>query len=106
MVAVEQGPWPPNSTNEQLVRLQNKLLDYVDAAVDGGLAQKYPDSVGKTVVVRLDFYDTPREETEQLLFRIAEHVHRSSDIQAAIASKRYVAGLDFEINQRNLTNDI
>jgi hypothetical protein len=105
LVAVEQGPWPPNTTDEQLLRLQNKLLDYVNVAVDGGLAQRYPESLGKPVIIRLDSYDTPREQTEELFFCVAEYVHQSSDIQAAVTNKRYVAGLTFEINQRSLTGD-
>jgi hypothetical protein len=105
LVAVEEGPWPSSSIEEQLIRVQNKLLDYVDIAVGGQLARRYPDSIGRQVIIRLDSYDTPREATEQLFFRIAEYVHGSTDIQATITKERYISGIAFEINQRSLPKE-
>jgi hypothetical protein len=54
LVLVEEGPWDPDETDVQLRRIQDRLYDCVDAAVDGHLAGKYPDSRGKPVVIRLD----------------------------------------------------
>ncbi len=86
-------------------RIQDRLLDCVDAAVDGGVARLHPDSTGKLIVIRLNCYDTPHEQLEEHFFRVAEHVHRSKEIQAAIRDKHYVAGLEFEFNWRTLPND-
>ena len=105
LVVVEEGPWPVEETNANLRRLKDKLSACVDAAVDGGVAQKFPDSAGKLVVIRLDCYDTPQDQSEQLLFRVAEYVHSSAHIRCAVAEKRYVSGLEFEFNWRSVKND-
>ena len=105
LVVVEQGPWPADAIEPSLRRLQNTLSACIDAAVDGGVAQKYPESGGKLVVILLDCYDTPRDQSEQMLFRVAEYAHSSADIQRAINEKRYVGGLDFEFNWRQLPKD-
>ena len=105
LVAVEHGPWPTDSTAEYLQRLQQKLYDFVDIAVDGLLVTHYPESKGKSVVIRLDCYDTPREESERLLFRFAEHIHASREIQAAIAEQGHIKDIDFEFTWHLATKE-
>ena len=41
MVLVEQGPWS-GSIEDALQRIQKRLYDCLDAALDGQLAEKYP----------------------------------------------------------------
>jgi len=86
-----------------LGRLQERLYDYVDIAVDGHLAQQYPESRGKSVVIRLDCYDSPREACEQFFSRFAEHIHSSGEIQAAIRKHGHIKDIDFEFSWRTLT---
>lgn len=46
MVLVESGPWEfPVETG--LRNLQQRLYGCLDAALEGGLAAKFPDSLGK-----------------------------------------------------------
>jgi hypothetical protein len=90
LVAVEQG----DGSADSLRRLQERLYDYVDIAVDGVLAQKYPESRGKSVVIRLDCYDTPRDACEQFFSRFAKHIHSSREVQAAIAEHGHTVSLD------------
>jgi hypothetical protein len=105
LIVVEQGPWPPDAINTNLSRIQRRLLDCVDAAVDGGVALKLPHSAGKLVVIRLNCYETPHEEVEQFFFRLVEYVHSSLEIQDAIRQKRHIAALEFEFNWRKLFNE-
>ena|ERR1700722_12733453 len=100
LVAVETG----DGSTDSLRRLQERLHDYVDIAVDGFLAQKYPESRGKSVVIRLDCYDMPRETCEQFFFRFAEFVHSSREIQAAIAEHGHIKDIDFEFNWHGVSN--
>jgi hypothetical protein len=102
LVAVEQGPWPSSDNSDSLRRLQEKLYDYVDIAVDGILASKYPESKGKSVVIRLDCYDTPREDCEKFFFRFAEYIHTSKEIQTAITEQGHIKDIDFEFNWREI----
>ena len=98
LVAVETG----DGSTDSLRRLQERLYDYVDIAVDGFLAQKYPESRGKSIVIRLDCYDTPRDACERFFFRFAESIHSSREIQAAIAEHGHIKDIDFEFNWRRL----
>ena len=97
-VAVEDG----NGSAGSLRGLQERLYDYVDIAVDGFLAEKYPESKSKSIVIRLDYYGKSREPCEQLFFRFAEHIHASAEIQAAIAEHRHIKDIDFEFNCRTI----
>jgi hypothetical protein len=46
MVLVEQGPWAGPIANE-MRRLQDRLYGTLDAAIDGQLAEQFPESKGK-----------------------------------------------------------
>jgi len=100
LVVVEQG----DGSEDCLRRLQERLYDYVEIAVDGFLAEKYPESKGKSVVIRLDCYDSPREACERFFFRFAEHIHASTEIQAAISKHRNIKDIDFEFNWQAIAN--
>ena len=100
LVMVEQN----DGGTYSLQRLQQRLYDFVDIAVDGFLAEQYPESRGKSVVIRLDCYDTPRDECERLFFRFAEHIHASSWIQSAIAERGHIKDIDFEFTWNRVTN--
>ncbi len=101
LVAVEQSDGGAYS----LQRLQQRLYDYVDIAVGGFLADKYPESRGKSVVIRLNCYDTPQEECERLFFRFAEHIHASREIQAAITEQGHIKDIDFEFTWNTIANE-
>lgn len=72
MVLVE-GPWS-GSTEEHLRALQGRIYGCLEAALDGRLAEQFPDAKGKCSVVRVDCYDVPREEVDGFLRRFAEGV--------------------------------
>ena len=46
MVLVEQGPWNGGSERE-LRRIQDRLYGCLDAAIDGQLAEQFPETRGK-----------------------------------------------------------
>ena len=98
LVVVEQGPWEEATADAELRRLQDRLYDVVDVAVDGHFASQYPDSRGKTVVIRLDCYDTPQDEVERFFHLFAEHIHASAEVQSAIVNRQNVKELEFEFN--------
>jgi len=102
LVLVEQGPWATGETDSQLRRLQERLYDVVDVAVDGRLIDKYPRIKGAVVTIRVDCYDTPREETEQFVRKFGEHVRSNTEIQDVIRFKGLVQRLEFEYNWRAL----
>lgn len=74
----------------------------MDAAVDGHLAGKYPDSRGKPIVVRLDCYDTPDGPVRDFMKRFAEAIANSEEVQGDLVTKGFVQSLGFEYNRRTL----
>lgn len=64
LVLVEQGPWS-GPIAVQLRRIQERLYGCIDGALDGKVAEQFAASKGKTIVIRLDCYNVPRDEVAQ-----------------------------------------
>jgi len=96
MVLVESGPWT-TPTDFHLRRIQERLYGCLDAAIDGKLAEKFPDSLGKNVVIQLDCYNVPRDEAEAFFKRFADGVLSVPDYKDGLARSRFVRKLSFEI---------
>lgn len=97
MVLVEQGPWI-GPVEAQLRRLQERLYGTIDAALDGQLAEKFPESMGKRIIVQLDGYNLPKTEVAEFFERFSKGVLRTADYQQALKSNRFVKAISFEIN--------
>ncbi len=95
LILVEEGPWPSGSEESQLRRLQDRLYDCVDAAVDGHIAERYPQSRGRPIVIRLDAYDLPVSVVEPFFRRFSDHVQASAEIAEAVRAGGYVKSLSF-----------
>ena len=100
MVLVEEGPWL-GSSHSHLTRLQDRLYGCLEAALDGQLADAYPDSRGKTVVVRVDCYDLPRDEIDGFIEKFSEGVTSLPDYSPA--SSPIVRDFKFEATHDTLT---
>lgn len=97
MVLVEEGPWP-GPLNEELRRIQERLYGCIDAALDGLLAEKFPDSYGKEIEIRLDCYDLPKVEISEFFERFSEGVFCIEDYRKALSQSKFVAAISFRIN--------
>jgi len=102
LILIEEGPWDPDQIESHLQRIQDRLYDCIDAAIDGHLAAKYPKSTGKPVIIRLDCYDTPDETIANFMRRFAESISGSHDVQRDLAVGRFVKSLSVEHNWRPL----
>jgi hypothetical protein len=105
MVLVEQGPWPSDSVNDQLQRLQLRLYECVDAALDGQLAARYPDSASKRLVIRIDGYNLPEQEVRSFFDRFSAGIFETSSYKQALASNSFVSQILFELNLQRLPDD-
>jgi hypothetical protein len=101
MVLVEQGPWAAEDVEANLRRVQDRLYDCVEVACHRHLARRFPESVGKPAVVRLDCYETPDEPVRSLLHRFETHVRESDEWRQALTAAP-VASLVFEYHWRPL----
>jgi hypothetical protein len=97
IVLVEQGPWRASITDE-LLRVQDRLYDCVDAVLDGQLADKVPESTGATVTIKLECYGVPGEEVKNLFKAFSEGVFQIPDYKKASANCAYVRDIRFELN--------
>ena len=100
IILVETGPWPPGTEARELQRIQERLYDCVDVAVDGHLAAKYPDSRGRAIRIQLDTYDIPEQAIRPFFERFAKHVDTWSEVQQEIQAKQNVKSITFEYNPR------
>jgi hypothetical protein len=61
LIIVEEALW--DGSPEQILKLQQKLNNYLSFALDGQMQRLYPSSAGKRVVVQLDCYERPDQQT-------------------------------------------
>lgn len=97
MVLVEEGPWS-SSIEAQLRRVQNRLYECVDAALDGQLAEKFPESSGQKIVIQLDCYNLPKEEVSEFFGKFSKGVFSTDDYREALEQSEFVKGISFEVN--------
>jgi len=102
MVLVEQGPWTGPIENE-LRRLQDRLYGTIDAALDGQLAERFPESIGKKLVVQLDGYDLPRSEVSEFFDRFSKGILSTADYRRALKNSRFVKDIAFELNFESIS---
>lgn len=97
MVLVESGPWDEREVESNLRRIQARMYDCVDAALEGRLADRFPDSRGQNVVVRLDGYDLPEAAVRDFFERFASAALQLPDYAAALESSTAVSSLAFDL---------
>lgn len=102
LALVEEGPWEKNEIESHLYRIQDRLYDCVDAAIDGHLAKKLPVSLGRPVVIRLDCYDVPAKQVRDFVASFAEAIAASEEIQRDLAVQGFIQSVSFECNVREL----
>jgi hypothetical protein len=97
LVLVEEGPWKGPVTAE-LRRVQNRLYGCLDGALDGKVAQQFPGSKGKRIVIRLDCYNVPKAEVVEFFDKFSQGVLRTPDYREALRNSKVVRDISFEIN--------
>jgi hypothetical protein len=101
MVLVE-GPWS-GEVDDHLRSLQDRMFGCLEAALEGQLAEQFPNSRGKTVVVRIDCYDVPQDEVDAFVKRFAEAVADLPDYSTD--GSPYVGRFQFEVGFFTLPAD-
>ena len=98
MVLVEEGPWVPHEIQRNLRRIQERLYQCIDVALDGGLWRLYPDSYGKPLIVQLDGYDLPEVEVREFFGRFSAGALATEDYSPALQASPYVSRIGFQLN--------
>lgn len=97
VVLVEQGPWRVPAT-QQLLGLQNRLYDSIDAVLDGQVAETFPETKGGKITVQLDCYDLPDQEVREFFSRFSAGVFQIPDYRNALKNSQYAQSISFELN--------
>jgi hypothetical protein len=97
VVLVEEGPWV-GPIEVQLRRVQDRLYGSIDAALDGQLAEKFPESRGKKIVIQLDSYNLPRAEVTEFFDTFSKAVLSTADYRRALQSNAFVKDISFRLN--------
>jgi hypothetical protein len=106
MVLVEEGPWQTSDLEANLRRVQDRLYCCLDAALAGLLARRYPGSVGKPLVIRLEAFDVPKVEVADFFERFASTVPTLPNYASAIAASRFVPSVAFELQLSDLPHSV
>lgn len=81
-----------------LYDFQDWLYNCLDAIIDGQLANKFPDTSNKNIVIRVDCYQIPRHEVEEFFVSFSTGVLALPDYAEGLANSSYVKDITFEIN--------
>lgn len=93
LVLVEVGPWSDEEKDQKLHRLEQRICDCVTAVMNGMVAERYPETLGRAVTIQVDSYDTPRWDVEKLLARLQNTVNTSAEIQQQLKSGRFTSSI-------------
>jgi len=96
MVLVEEGPWEDVSSN--LHRLQDRLYACIDAAIQGKLAEQFPESMGTDITVQLDCYSLPQEPVSKFFQAFSSSVLELPSYKESLQATTFLASIDFAIN--------
>lgn len=94
MVLVENGPWTTPYT-AQLEQLQTRMYGCIDAAIDGQLLARLPESKGKKIPIEVHCYDSPKAELEQFCQAFSEGVFSIASYQNALQQSYFISDIDF-----------
>lgn len=89
---VEDGPWP-EGINVASKQLQDRILDVIDASIDGGVAMVYPDSVGRPIRIQIDSPSGVPNWLNDLVEALNSFLSNSQEYSDAIKSSRYLSAL-------------
>ena len=96
LILVQEGPWLEGSEERELRRLQARLHDYVDVAVDGHLAKLHPDSGGTAIRIQVNGYDLPDDIVAPFVERFAQYVRTDPELARAVGPGKPALALTVE----------
>jgi len=108
LILVEDGPWPEANSDwsDCLSRIQNRLYDAIDIAVDGHLAAKYPNAFGKKARIQIDSPNGVPDRVSNLISTLRTAILTEGDeYYSAIKKSPYISAfrivMGHEVNPHN-----
>lgn len=94
LVLVEEGDW--TFVDRRLHQLQDRLYDCIDAVLDGQLAEKYPETMEKNVIIKVEFFNAPEDKISTFIERFSEGVFSMGDYAEALRSCRFAKSISIK----------
>ena len=98
LVLVEEGWSQP--IDDHLRSLQERFYGCLDATLDGHVADLFPNSLGRTIIIQVDCYDLPVEPLEKFVRRFAAGVFEMNGYSPE--GSPFVHAFKFEVNHCKL----
>jgi hypothetical protein len=86
LVLVEPGPWTDATVEARLVALQDRLYGCLEAALDGQIAERFPEAADAKIIVRADCYDCygeARDDVDAFIQRFSAGLRDLPDFSPA-----------------------
>jgi len=90
LVEAEDLPAKVDERRTKLKAIQDRIFDTFDAAIDGHLAAKFPETLGQTVRIQVDCPFGQNEEIEELVDRVAAYLNGTAEYVTAARNSPYV----------------
>ncbi len=94
---VEDGPWPTeedhDAWDQALRRIQDRIYDLVESALDGRVAQLYPQTQSQRLGIQVDSPHGCPDGLGQLVRRMDEHTRESPEFASDVGEGKPVAAL-------------
>jgi hypothetical protein len=97
LVLVEEGPWTDDEIEAQLRRVQARLYTCLDAVLDGQVAERFPDSKGAPLAIRLEAHDVPRRQLEDFFHRFSTSVPKLPEFEQSMRNCSSYPAIHFEL---------
>jgi hypothetical protein len=98
LILIEEGPWDPAATSDQLKRIQDRLYICLEAALEGAVTAQYPESRGKPLMIRLDAFNVPEPELRNFFGRFTSEVPKLPDYAKMLRGQQFFPTVSFELN--------
>jgi hypothetical protein len=87
------APPPKGTAAERLKEVQAKLYNAVDSILDGELAEKFPDTEGKRIVIQLDCRGLPQAEVK----KFSDAIFAIPRYRNALAKSAFAVDIAFDL---------
>lgn len=101
LIMVEQNWTGP--VDDNLRALQSRFYGCLNAVLDGDLAEKFPASKGRVIILRVDCYDLPVDPISDFVERFEVGIGRMPDYSAEASP--FVRAFGFEVHHDTLVPD-
>ncbi|HYG67039.1 MAG TPA: hypothetical protein VD838_05245 [Anaeromyxobacteraceae bacterium] len=92
---VEDPPWPKDEEGwkARLSALQDRVLDIADAAIDGGVSARFPESRGRRVRIQVDSPTGTPERLQSFVEKLQRYLATDPTSSRAVQASSHVEGL-------------